>query len=91
MTDWRLQGQERFLKSVAVTWKRYEPYRPGWDHDHCEFCSAKFSLCENDLHEGYVTLDGYHWICKACFCDFQETFEWLVVHNSPIINAAEGP
>jgi hypothetical protein len=90
MTDWRLQGQERFLKSVAVTWKQYRPYREGWDHDHCEFCSAKFSLCETHLHEGYVTLDGYHWICKTCFCDFQETFEWLVMPDFPIINTAQG-
>jgi hypothetical protein len=77
--DWRLQGQERFLKGKALQWKKYAPSRDGWEHDHCEFCSAKFSVTATDaLREGYVTLDNYHWICPSCFADFREMFAWVV-------------
>lgn len=56
----------------------YRPYREGWEHDHCEFCGAKFSLADADLHRGYVTEDNYHWVCEPCFDDFKEELEWVV-------------
>ena len=68
--DWRRQGQELFLNKVKLVKQNYKPYREGWEHDNCEFCGAKFSLLENDLKEGYTTLDNYHWICNDCFSDF---------------------
>lgn len=79
MDDWRLQGQERYLKGVKLSHADYQPYREGWDHDHCEFCSRKFSLAANDLHKGYVTEDRYHWICEPCFADFANSFGWTIV------------
>lgn len=79
MNDWRLQGQEKYLKGVVLQRKKYQRYRPGWDHDHCEFCGAKFSEGLPDtLHEGYSTTDNYHWICDDCFKDFKDQFEWKV-------------
>jgi len=76
--DWRLQGQEKYLKGVTLFWQEYTPYRKGWDHDHCEFCSSKFTENENEetLHEGYTTEDRYRWICKQCFDDFRNLFGW---------------
>jgi hypothetical protein len=74
--DWRLQGQERYLKGATLYWRKYRrpPWNPDWDHDHCEFCGAKFM--EEDypdvLHEGYATSDEYRWVCKPCFEDFAE-------------------
>jgi hypothetical protein len=52
--------------------------REDWDHDHCAFCWAKFLVAGagEGLHEGYVTEDGYHWICGRCFEDFREEFGW---------------
>lgn len=44
MTDWRLQGHEKYLQGAVLERKAYPPYRPEWEHDHCEFCSAEFSL-----------------------------------------------
>jgi hypothetical protein len=80
--DWRLGGQERFLKGVTLVRR---PYRrsltnPNWDHDHCAFCWAKFMAEDypGSLHEGYSTEDEYHWICPTCFADFQGAFEWRV-------------
>jgi hypothetical protein len=35
------------------------------------------------LLAGYVTEDGRHWICKECFNDFREQFEWKVEEEQP--------
>ncbi|MCI0613976.1 hypothetical protein L0244_13400 [bacterium] len=79
--DWRLAGQERFLKGVDLIWKRYRQPSDSWDHDHCSFCWAKFAEIDepNSLREGYTTSDDYHWICQKCFEDFQDLFAWNVV------------
>lgn len=76
--DWRRQGQERFLKGVKLIKRVYQPYRLGWEHDHCEFCGAKFSLQESDLKNGYSTVSGYNWVCEQCFNDFKDEFNWDV-------------
>lgn len=77
MTDWRLQGQEKYLQGAVLERKAYQPYRPEWDHDHCEFCSAKFSLDAPDaLREGYATPDNYRWVCRNCYGDFKDLLGW---------------
>ncbi len=84
--DWRLQGQETYLRGVELCWRTYRRYprNPDWDHDHCEFCWAKFMVEDHPevLHQGYCTLDDYRWICSECFSDFKEMFEWRVVRSS---------
>jgi hypothetical protein len=81
-SDWRLQGQEAFLKGVTLVRRPYQIYaaNPSWDHDHCAFCWVKFALdtMPDTLHEGHTTLNNYHWVCPACFEDFNEMFEWTV-------------
>lgn len=79
MADWRLQGQERYLKGVELRWAKYAPYRLGWEHDHCEFCGKKFAVQGGDFTEGYKTKNGYRWICADCFEDFKELFDWKIV------------
>jgi len=78
--DWRLQGQERYLHGALLHRAQWTRPRPDWDHDHCEFCWAKFA--EEDLpdvlHEGYTTPDRYRWICGTCFRDFADRFGWRV-------------
>ena len=76
--DWRRQGQERFLKGVKLKEKNYRPYSLEWDHDHCEFCGAKFSAQKEDLKKGYSTKDNYYWICNLCFNDFKDEFCWSI-------------
>lgn len=80
--DWRLRGQEGYLKGATLVYRKYRQYadNPKWDHDHCAFCWEEFCLNENckSLKEGYATTDDYHWICPACFDDFKEMFEWKV-------------
>ena len=76
--DWRRQGQEKYLKGINLSWKKYTQYRKGWDHDHCEFCGAKFMESEGPdiLTEGYASEDNYRWICKKCYEDFRTEFGW---------------
>ena len=81
MDDWRLQGQERYLKRAVLTNKRYRKYRDDWDHDHCQFCGKKFSERPDDLNVGYATNDDYHWICEDCFRDFAQLFQWTVLRS----------
>jgi len=78
MSDWRLQGQAKYLSGVSLSKKTYRKRREDWDHDHCEFCWAKFSEAEGDLHEGYTTDDEYYWICEQCYSDFKKQFRWMV-------------
>jgi hypothetical protein len=77
--DWRRQGQEAYLEGSVLSRKKFTPRRPAGDHEHCEFCGAKFSLAPEDLGSGYATSDDYRWVCDGCFEDFREEFGWRVV------------
>ena len=78
--DWRLQGQEEYLKGATMQFKKYEQFSEEWDHDHCEFCWAKFSdTIQDALKEGYVTVDNSRWVCKDCFNDLKDGFKWTLV------------
>jgi len=78
--DWRLTNQERYLKGATLIWRPYSPARAGNDHDHCEFCFAKFMTADapDILREGYSTPDRYRWVYKTCFDDFADLFAWQV-------------
>jgi hypothetical protein len=80
LNDWRLTNQERYLKGATLVWHSYAPANPKNDHDHCEFCFAKFMQTEHPetLQVGYSTPDRDRWICKACFDDFVDLFSWNV-------------
>lgn len=39
--DWRLQGQH-WLRDELLRFRNYSPLRPGFEHDHCEFCWTRF-------------------------------------------------
>jgi hypothetical protein len=68
--DWRYQKQERYLKDLVFSRLQYNPAGDN-DHDHCVFCSKKFSLIINgSLTEGWTDEKRYHWICNDCFQDF---------------------
>ncbi len=64
--DWRLTNQESYLDGRTLRWSKWKAYRPGWDHDHCAFCWAKFGESvggEVDFDTGWVTADDdYHWV-----------------------------
>lgn len=75
--DWRLsRGGEPHLKGVALYWWQYKMPKPSWDHDHCSFCFERFGETDEDMREGWTTIDNYYWVCPTCLQDFQETFGW---------------
>ena len=78
--DWRLTNQERYLKGVTLVWHSYSPASPKNDHDHCEFCFAKFMKIEGPdiLNIGFSTVDRGRWICKSCYEDFADLFAWEI-------------
>ena len=80
--DWRLHGQESFLMGVTMVHQPWKPSDPQNDHDHCEFCWARFSRYAADLHVGYSTEDRCRWVCEQCFHDFQRKFSWRVKENA---------
>lgn len=74
--DWRRHGQEAFLAGRPLFRRTYTPAVDGRDHDHCEFCRQQFAVEEGFLHQGYVTQNGYHWVCENCFNDFKDEYHW---------------
>jgi hypothetical protein len=83
--DWRLMGQESFLTGREMRRAIWWSDQDGWDHDHCEFCSAEISddtTGHSDFNEGWVTNDdSFTWVCVDCFEDFRERFGWSVVSS----------
>lgn len=79
--DWRLTNQEKYLNGIKLKLQKYSRYSKKWDHDHCEFRLGKFMISNDpDVNaEGYTTEDHYRWICKKCYDDFKDMFEWQVV------------
>jgi hypothetical protein len=79
--DWRLQGQDRYLVGASLRLMPWASPNPAWDHDHCEFCSAKLAGPDvlEALHHGYATEGLEHWVCPQCFQDFHERFRFKVL------------
>jgi hypothetical protein len=84
-SDWRLMGQEKYLKGATLCWSTYKKRSEEWDHDHCAFCQEKFmeSGTPDTLHQGYATAGEYHWVCKKCFEDFKTSFGWHIDDRRP--------
>ena len=74
--DWRLTNQINYLFQKTLIKKHYQPFRKGWEHDHCEFCGTRI---DSSLTFAYATEDDYHWICEECYQDFKEMFQWKVI------------
>lgn len=90
MSDSRLEHLQTqpYLRGLKLKRAVYTAYRPGWDHDHCVGCWAKFGEHLSDLEpierDGYTTTadyqhgERYEWVCLKCFSDFKETMGWFV-------------
>jgi hypothetical protein len=65
-TDWRLNDQETYLTGVVLERRRWRQTEPHWDHDHREFCWAKFAEIDGPdiLRAGWTTSDD-GWICDG--------------------------
>lgn len=48
------------------------------DHAHCELCWVKICDIESPEYErsGYYCSETGCWLCKKCFSDFSQTYNW---------------
>lgn len=76
MSDWRLNGQERYLYGVKLKHMNIKDKLNPSDHEHCKFCLEKISNYPNTIHDAYCTEDEYHWVCDNCYNDFKTRFNW---------------
>jgi hypothetical protein len=83
--DWNWEGYE-WLIGAHWRWKDYYQRVKNLDHAHCVICNAGFSVIyDGDHRTGYTKADqpkyddDYHWICKRCFDDMKDLFNWVVV------------
>jgi len=84
--DWRLTNQLSYMKGATLSWRTWEAPSETWDHDHCQFCGARFSesTAADVERAGYMTADEHErWVCKQCFEDFREMFEWRLEAEAP--------
>ena len=101
--DWR-RSSPGAPRGTRFRWREYTAPKPGWDHDHCLFCWAKFlPWSEEDkewlvadrhtIHfEGYATVEasgsGFDWVCRPCFDDFAEELAFVVEDGSNEVSAS---
>lgn len=80
--DWRLRGQQDYLLGATLQRKAYRMWSEKWDHDHCEFCWAKFL----DPTAKFSDPKAAAWLAHAiedpeiltCVRDFARRFGWTV-------------
>ena len=76
MDDWRLTGQDAYMRKVNLRKIANSELRKKdetW-HEHCEFCMCKITKDFSD--DCYSTEDEYRWVCLKCYSDFKEIFDW---------------
>lgn len=78
--DWRLRGQEDYMRKYKFKYKKFVSQNSGARHAHCEFCWHKFMEnpygVEDCTSHGYCSLDEKYWVCNECFEDFKEMLSW---------------
>lgn len=76
--EWNLQKD--FCRKKRLIWKAYPADR---EHDHCEFCWAKFwadpQADEGCLKAGFVIEGTDCWVCEECFEIFKDYFDWEII------------
>jgi hypothetical protein len=56
--DWRRRGQDAYLHRARLTWRRYQALSTEWEHEHCDFCWAKFLDADYaDIHREQLEAD----------------------------------
>jgi hypothetical protein len=76
--DWRLTANHERLRGATLSRRRYEAPSASWEHDHCEFCWAKFMQRNGDGIQaaGYFHAGSKTWICDRCLDEFRDRFDW---------------
>ena len=80
--DWRIMSQDSYIHGRSFKKNVYHAYRPGWDHDHCIYCTEKFAeekLSSGSIQEGYSTIDEGLWVCPQCYEDFKNYYDMFLM------------
>lgn len=82
--DWRLDTYDGYLDGAIFTLEKFESTKSN-DHEHCVFCWQKITdliNVEDAETEGYCTVyeqtGQTQWICKNCFTEFKNMFNFKV-------------
>jgi hypothetical protein len=85
--DGELDQWDRRLDGSRLLWKDYYLWNETWDHDHCVYCSALFSLTEpGALTAGYAIQGGEHgddysWLCESCVDGLRNHLSFVFVDS----------
>jgi hypothetical protein len=86
--DGEVDEYDRQYEGAQLKFKPYYQWDETWDHDHCVYCTATFSLDDpGALTEGYAIQgtaqgDDYHWICKSCVDVRKGIVEFKIVEDA---------
>ena len=69
---------QAFLIGKQFIYKVFIPNEIG-DHEHCNMCGDKFTGFDNPPKRGYGAVDGTGWVCKDCFDEYKEKYQWTQV------------
>ena len=75
--DWRITNQMNYLFRARLIKTTFSESSHS-DHEHCEFCWARFSALPEDLHGGYYEPQSESWLCPDCVEQFSDLFGWTV-------------
>ncbi len=69
------------LRGAQFKYQAYKMPKPTWDHDHCEFCWAKFMESGNTdaLLEGYYCKSEDTWVCPKCYEEKNVEYQWELI------------
>ena len=76
--DWRLMGQEGYLRDKVLQHRKFDRQLCVLDFDQCDFCFKVFDEDPERPLTAYFEPDQKIWICETCFKDFKNHFNWVV-------------
>lgn len=72
--DWRIRGQEGYLKDKYLKHIKFNCELCFEDFDQCDFCYDIFDEGASEM--AYYDPDTRHWVCEKCYKEFKSYFNW---------------
>lgn len=76
--DWRIMGQEGYLKDKKLQHRKFSQAMRTKDNDQCDFCYSFLDRNHQGASYAYFEPITRSWICERCYQDFKEHFNWMV-------------
>lgn len=75
--DWRIMGQEGYLKDKKLQHMKFNRAMCTEDNDQCDFCYSLLDGDNQDASYAYFEPITKSWICERCYKDFKDHFNWI--------------